>query len=180
MRISTSKPLFQTYRATPVLARCTPVLKIKPTEQHVGKTVEHEGDVYVFGDVDEGTSIQATGDVAVWGNVHGHVHAGWPSTDSAAVHAFGVGSTGSVCIGGCQQPPRLATLNGSTPPTQRSKRIKAASINCATATGFYAIVLGMVVSLFPESIYGSVVYKISVLFFYTYVLCVVMSYETGT
>jgi len=74
MKLTSLKALSLTSRSTPLfLTKCTgaskttPILKINTQEQELGKLVEYEGDVCVFGDVDQGTTVQATGDITVWG-----------------------------------------------------------------------------------------------------------------
>lgn len=73
MKLTSLKAVSLKSRLTLFATKCTeptktaPVLKINTQEQELGKLVEYEGDVCVFGDVDQGTTVQATGDITVWG-----------------------------------------------------------------------------------------------------------------
>jgi septum site-determining protein MinC len=53
-----------------------------------GRTVHSQGHVVVFGDVNPGAEIIASGDVIVWGRLRGNVHAGANGDTSAIVCAL--------------------------------------------------------------------------------------------
>ncbi len=53
-----------------------------------GRSIFHEGDVVVLGDVNPGAEIIAAGDVIVWGRLRGLVHAGALGDDSARICAL--------------------------------------------------------------------------------------------
>lgn len=53
-----------------------------------GRTVHSQGHVVVFGDVNPGAEIIATGDVIVWGRLRGNVHAGANGDTTAVVCAL--------------------------------------------------------------------------------------------
>jgi septum site-determining protein MinC len=53
-----------------------------------GRSIYHEGHVVVIGDVNPGAEIIAGGDVVVWGNLRGHVHAGALGDRSAVLCAL--------------------------------------------------------------------------------------------
>ncbi len=53
-----------------------------------GRTVHSIGHVVVFGDVNPGAEIIATGDVIIWGRLRGNVHAGAEGDEGAIVCAL--------------------------------------------------------------------------------------------
>jgi septum site-determining protein MinC len=53
-----------------------------------GRTVHSIGHVVVFGDVNPGAEIIATGDVIIWGRLRGNVHAGAEGDEDAIVCAL--------------------------------------------------------------------------------------------
>lgn len=96
--------------------RCT----IKP-----GQSVRYGGDVCIMGDVEAGAEVVAEGDVVVWGQLKGVVHAGVAGDDEAVVCALKMSPT-QLGIAGIMarfpttttgylydtQPPELARLDG--------------------------------------------------------------------
>lgn len=52
-----------------------------------GKTIEHDGDVIVLGNVNEGAEIYATGSICVWGRLCGLAHAGCEGKDDVFIVA---------------------------------------------------------------------------------------------
>lgn len=52
-----------------------------------GNTIEHDGDVIVLGNVNEGAEIYATGSVCVWGKLCGLAHAGCEGDDDVFIIA---------------------------------------------------------------------------------------------
>lgn len=96
--------------------RCT----IRP-----GQTVRYGGDVCIMGDVEAGAEVIAEGDVVVWGQLKGVVHAGVAGDDEAVVCALKMSPT-QLGIAGIiarfpttntgylydTQPPELARLDG--------------------------------------------------------------------
>ncbi len=53
-----------------------------------GRTVHSGGHVVIYGDVNAGAEIVATGDIIVWGNLRGTVHAGAEGDEDAVVCAL--------------------------------------------------------------------------------------------
>jgi septum site-determining protein MinC len=53
-----------------------------------GRTIHSDGHVIVYGDVNPGAKIIATGDIIVWGKLRGTVHAGASGDESAIVCAL--------------------------------------------------------------------------------------------
>jgi septum site-determining protein MinC len=53
-----------------------------------GRTVQSQGHVVVFGDVNPGAEIIAGGDIVVWGRIRGIVHAGANGDETAVVCAL--------------------------------------------------------------------------------------------
>ena len=53
-----------------------------------GRTVHSIGHVVVFGDVNAGAEIIATGDIIIWGRLRGNVHAGAEGDEEAVVCAL--------------------------------------------------------------------------------------------
>jgi septum site-determining protein MinC len=58
-----------------------------------GRSVQHEGDVIVIGDVNPGAEIIAAGDVIVWGRLRGLVHAGAMGDERAVICALDLSPT---------------------------------------------------------------------------------------
>jgi septum site-determining protein MinC len=58
-----------------------------------GRSVQHEGDVIVIGDVNPGAEIIAGGDVIVWGRLRGLVHAGAMGDEQAVICALDLSPT---------------------------------------------------------------------------------------
>ncbi len=58
-----------------------------------GQRIEYEGHVVIFGDVNPGAEIIATGSVIVWGRLRGVVHAGAKGDESAVVCALEMAPT---------------------------------------------------------------------------------------
>lgn len=59
-----------------------------PRTLRSGQAIRYAGHVVVMGDVNPGAEIVAAGDVLVWGNLRGVVHAGASGNDSAVVCAL--------------------------------------------------------------------------------------------
>jgi septum site-determining protein MinC len=53
-----------------------------------GQSVRYGGDVCILGDVEVGAEVVAEGDVVVWGNLRGLVHAGIGGDDEAVICAL--------------------------------------------------------------------------------------------
>ncbi len=53
-----------------------------------GTRLEHDGHVVIFGDVNPGAEVIATGNIVVWGRLRGLVHAGAHGDESAVVCAL--------------------------------------------------------------------------------------------
>jgi septum site-determining protein MinC len=75
-----------------------------------GQIVQHEGPVIVFGDVNDGAQIIATGDVLVFGKLRGLVHAGAGGDDHATIGALTL------------NPPQLRIGNQIARAPEGSKR----------------------------------------------------------
>ena len=74
-----------------------------------GASVQADGDIVVFGDVNAGAEVIAGGDVIVWGAIRGTVHAGATGEVSAVICALRL------------QPTQLRIANiFARPPDQRS------------------------------------------------------------
>jgi septum site-determining protein MinC len=58
-----------------------------------GRSILHEGDVVIIGDVNAGAEIIAGGDVLVWGRLRGLVHAGAMGDDTAVICALDLNPT---------------------------------------------------------------------------------------
>lgn len=58
-----------------------------------GRSVYHEGHVIIFGDVNPGAEVIATGDVMVWGRLRGLVHAGAMGDQAAVICALDLSPT---------------------------------------------------------------------------------------
>jgi septum site-determining protein MinC len=76
-----------------------------------GRTVHSQGHVVVYGDVNPGAEIIATGDVIVWGRLRGNVHAGANGDTSAIVCALDMIPT----------QLRIASYITVSPPEKRHK-----------------------------------------------------------
>lgn len=57
-----------------------------------GQQIIHDGDVIVFGDVNNSAEIIASGDVIVWGRLRGVVHAGARGNEKSLIAALNIGS----------------------------------------------------------------------------------------
>jgi septum site-determining protein MinC len=68
------------------------VLMIRETLRS-GRSIYHEGDVVILGDVNAGAEIMAGGDVLVWGRLRGLVHAGALGDDTAVICALDLNPT---------------------------------------------------------------------------------------
>ncbi len=64
-----------------------------------GRALSFEGSVVILGDVLPGSRVVAKGDVIVTGIACGHLHAGWPSDESARIIAGGFASA-ECAVGG--------------------------------------------------------------------------------
>jgi septum site-determining protein MinC len=58
-----------------------------------GRTVQSDGHVLIYGDVNPGAEIVAAGDIVVWGRLRGIVHAGANGDESAVVCALDMAPT---------------------------------------------------------------------------------------
>ncbi|MBZ0303643.1 MAG: septum site-determining protein MinC [Anaerolineae bacterium] len=76
-----------------------------------GRTVHSSGHVMVYGDVNPGAEIIATGDVVVWGRLRGNVHAGAEGDEDAVVCALDMTPT----------QLRIAGYIVTSPPEKRRK-----------------------------------------------------------
>lgn len=90
-----------------------------------GQSVRYGGDVCIMGDVETGAEVVAEGDVVVWGQLKGIVHAGVAGDDEAVVCALKMNPT-QLGIAGIMarfpttntgylfdtQPPEVARLDG--------------------------------------------------------------------
>lgn len=74
-----------------------------------GQVVRHSGSVIVIGDVNAGAEVLAGGDVIVWGNLRGVVHAGALGDDEAFVCALSLVPTQLRIGGHIARPPEDAT-----------------------------------------------------------------------
>lgn len=68
------------------------VLLLKETLRS-GRSVYHEGDVVIVGDVNAGAEVMAAGDVLVWGRLRGLVHAGALGDETAVICALDLNPT---------------------------------------------------------------------------------------
>jgi septum site-determining protein MinC len=76
-----------------------------------GRTVHSVGHVVVYGDVNPGAEVIATGDVIVWGRLRGNVHAGAEGDEDAVVCALDMTPT----------QLRIAGYIVTSPPEKRHK-----------------------------------------------------------
>lgn len=76
-----------------------------------GRTIHSQGHVVVYGDVNPGAEIIATGDVIIWGRLRGNVHAGANGDTSAVVCALDMIPT----------QLRIASYITVSPPEKRHK-----------------------------------------------------------
>ena len=53
-----------------------------------GRTIHSDGHVIIFGDVNPGAKVIATGDIVVWGKLRGYAHAGASGDETAIVCAL--------------------------------------------------------------------------------------------
>ncbi len=53
-----------------------------------GRTIHSDGHIIVFGDVNPGAKVIASGDIVVWGKLRGYAHAGAMGDESAVVCAL--------------------------------------------------------------------------------------------
>jgi septum site-determining protein MinC len=74
-----------------------------------GQTVRHAGSVIVIGDVNPGAEVVAGGDVIVWGNLRGVVHAGALGDEDAFVCALSLVPTQLRIGSQIARPPEDAT-----------------------------------------------------------------------
>ena len=74
-----------------------------------GRSVYHEGDVVIVGDVNPGAEIIAGGDVIVWGRLRGLVHAGALGDEKAVICALDLSPT----------QLRIASQIAISPPEKR-------------------------------------------------------------
>jgi septum site-determining protein MinC len=58
-----------------------------------GRSIQHDGNVLVIGDINPGSEVIAGGDVIVWGKVRGLVHAGAYGDNSAVICALDLNPT---------------------------------------------------------------------------------------
>jgi septum site-determining protein MinC len=68
------------------------VLLLKETIRS-GRSLYHEGDIVIVGDVNAGAEILAAGDVIVWGRLRGLVHAGALGSETAVICALDLSPT---------------------------------------------------------------------------------------
>ena len=76
-----------------------------------GRTIHSDGHVVVFGDVNPGAKVIATGDIVVWGKLRGYVHAGADGNESAIVCALDMNPS----------QLRIADFVVTSPPDKRKK-----------------------------------------------------------
>lgn len=74
-----------------------------------GRSIFHEGDVVIVGDVNPGAELIAAGDVIVWGRLRGLVHAGALGDETAVICALELTPTqlriaGQIAIAPAQRP----------------------------------------------------------------------------
>lgn len=88
----------------------TQVLMIRRTLRS-GQTIQHDGPVVVYGDVNDGAEVIAGGDVLIFGKLRGVVHAGAGGDNHATIGAFGL------------NPPqiRIGSHIARSPEEQKSK-----------------------------------------------------------
>jgi septum site-determining protein MinC len=65
----------------------TPTLLLKRSLRS-GKVLKHDGNLVIVGDVHAGSEVVATGDIVVWGEVRGIVHAGASGNLNAEIRAM--------------------------------------------------------------------------------------------
>lgn len=65
----------------------TPGLMLRHTLRS-GRTIHSDGHVVIYGDVNPGAEVIAVGDIIIWGNLRGNVHAGAEGDESAVVCAL--------------------------------------------------------------------------------------------
>jgi septum site-determining protein MinC len=65
----------------------TPTLLLKRSLRS-GKVLKHDGNLVIVGDVHAGSEVVATGDIVVWGEVRGIVHAGASGNTQAEIRAM--------------------------------------------------------------------------------------------
>jgi len=68
------------------------VLLLKETLRS-GRSLSHEGDIVIMGDVNAGAEVIAGGDVLVWGRLRGLVHAGALGDETAVICALDLNPT---------------------------------------------------------------------------------------
>ncbi|MBI4675728.1 MAG: septum site-determining protein MinC [Chloroflexi bacterium] len=96
----------------------TEVLMIRRTLRS-GQVIYHEGPVVVYGDVNDGAEIIATGDVLVFGKLRGVVHAGAHGDDHATIGALGL------------NPPQIRIGNHiAASPEIRGKKMRGPEMAC--------------------------------------------------
>jgi septum site-determining protein MinC len=76
-----------------------------------GRTVHSRGHVVIYGDVNPGAEVVASGDVIVWGRLRGNVHAGADGDTNAIVCALDMTPT----------QLRIAHMISTSPPDKRHK-----------------------------------------------------------
>lgn len=96
----------------------TQVLMIRRTLRS-GQIIHHEGPVVVYGDVNDGAEIIATGDILVFGKLRGVVHAGAHGDDHATIGALGL------------NPPQIRIGNHiAASPEIRGKKTRGPEMAC--------------------------------------------------
>jgi septum site-determining protein MinC len=65
----------------------TPTLLLKRSLRS-GKVIKHDGHLIIVGDVHAGSEVVATGDIVVWGEIRGIVHAGAKGNQLAEIRAM--------------------------------------------------------------------------------------------
>jgi septum site-determining protein MinC len=93
------------------------VLMIRRTLRS-GQIIHHQGPVVVYGDVNDGAEIVATGDVLIFGKLRGVVHAGAGGDDHATIGAFAL------------NPPQLRIGNfiAASSPDDKKRKTRGAEI----------------------------------------------------
>lgn len=85
-----------------------------------GTKIKYPGHIIVLGDVNRGAEVVAAGDIIIWGQLHGLVHAGSEGDEDAAVCALLMAPTQLLIAGQSANPgerkgdrkPEIAKLNG--------------------------------------------------------------------